>query len=953
MDQGDHRRLLERAARQLRETRTELDAARRAVRAARAPIAVIGAGVRAPGGVGDMAGLWRLLHAGIDAVAPLVDNADGLRPPPAERAPGAPAGQLSAVDTFDAAFFGLSGAEAARMDPQQRLVLETAWEATEDAGVPVEQLSETGVFLGLYGNDYLTMQLADLAGADAYTASGSAHSIAANRLSYLLDLHGPSIAVDTACSSSLVAVHLAIRALRAGDCDLALVGGVNVILSPVSTLLTGKVLPVAPGGRCRTFDVAADGIVRAEGCGMLLLERLDDARRNDRRIRGVLRGSAANHNGRTNGLTAPNPRAQATLLRRALADAGAGPEDVRYVEAHGTGTRLGDPIEVEALREVYRSCAVGSVKTNFGHQEAAAGITGLLKALLVLQHRTVPPHLHLTELNPEIDLGGLRVPVAPEPVEPDGLAAVSSFGFGGANAHVIIEGPPEREERPAESPVGLLLPLSARSGAALTELAERYARRLDEGADAHQICAAAATRRTHHPYRLCVGADTPRGLVQALRDAPAAKLASPQKIAFVFSGQGSQWAGMGREALRYPVLRQEIEACDEIVRELTGWSVLAGLTAEDGRLDRTEVAQVTIGVLQLGLTALLREWGVLPDAVVGHSMGEVIACRVAGALDREQALELLVHRARLTEQAARGGAMVSIALPVRDVAPLVVKGEGRLGIAAVNGPRTTVVSGDRDEVDRAEAEAVALGARTKRLRVEYAFHSPLLDGVAERLAGFAPSPRPTRTALYSTVTGAAATAADLTAGHWVRNLRDRVLFHDAVEAMARDGVTAFVEVGPHPVLLGHLDGTVVGTLRRDRPATTALRESLAELYRAGADIRWPHRGSHVELPLYPWQHERHWLSHEARMPEVPRQGREPLVDDLERYVRERIAKAQGLEGPDAVPGDQPLEGIESIVVVELKNQIEREFGVRVPLQALLESDTPLQLAEAIAESTRT
>jgi acyl transferase domain-containing protein len=899
-----------------------------------------------------MAGLWRLLHTGTDAVASLVDTADGLRPPPGERGPGAPAGQLSEVDRFDAAFFGLSGAEAARMDPQQRLVLETAWEATEDAGVPVEQLSDTGVFLGLYGNDYLTMQLGDLADVDAYTASGSAHSIAANRLSYLLDLHGPSVAVDTACSSSLVAVHLAIRALRAGDCDFALVGGVNVILSPVSTLLTGKVLPVAPGGRCRTFDAAADGIVRAEGCGMLLLERLDDARRNDRRVRGVLRGSAANHNGRTNGLTAPNPRAQSALLRRALADAGAHPRDVRYVEAHGTGTRLGDPIEVEALRDVYGSCALGSVKTNFGHQEAAAGITGLLKALLVLQHRTVPPHLHLAELNPEIDLGDLHIPVAPEPIEPDGLAAVNSFGFGGANAHVIVEGPPEPAEQPAESPLGLLLPLSARSGAALTELAERYARRLGEGVDAHEICAAAATRRTHHPYRLCVAADTARELVEALRNTPAGRVAGPRKIAFVFSGQGSQWAGMGREALRYPVLRQEIEACEEIVRELTGWSVLAALTAQDERLHRTEVAQVAIGVLQLGLTALLREWGVVPDAVAGHSMGEVIACSVAGALDRGQALELLVHRARLTEQAARGGAMVSIALPVEEVVPLVTKGVGRIGIAAVNGPRATVVAGDRAEVDRVEAQAVALGVRTRRLRVEYAFHSPLLDGVAERLSGFAPSPRKIETALYSTVTGGGVTADDLTAGHWVRNLRDRVLFHDAVEAMARDGVTAFVEVGPHPVLLGHIDGTAVGTLRRDQPAATALRGSLAELYLAGVTLRWPSRGPHVELPLYPWQRERHWLSHEARMPEIPQQQGEPLVDDLERYVRERIAKAQGLDGPDAVPGDQPLEGIDSIVVVELKNQIEREFGVRVPLRALLESDTPLRLAQAIAESTR-
>ncbi|GAA2870855.1 hypothetical protein GCM10020220_070170 [Nonomuraea rubra] len=407
----DQRKLLERALLQLRDTRARLAAA---VCAAREPISVLGAGVRLPGDVADLEAFWNLLRDGVDAVTPSVDTLDGHRPEPADRAEnGRWAGLLTEVDGFDAGFFGISPAEAAKLDPQQRLVLEVAWEAMEDAGLPLETLQRagTGVFLGVYNSDYLTLQYDDPAVINTYTAPGGAHSVLANRLSYLLDLRGPSLAVDTACSSSLMAVHLAVRALRQGECDIALAGGVNIILNPVSTLVTEKVLPLAPGGRCRTFDAAADGIIRAEGCGVLVLTR--ESLAAGRRVRAVIRGTAANHDGRTNGLTAPNPRAQADLLRRALGDAGVRPEQVTYIEAHGTGTPLGDPIEVEALREVYGDgslpCALGSVKTNFGHQEAAAGVTGLIKAMLVLEHGQVPPNVHLRRLNPEIDLAGSRL----------------------------------------------------------------------------------------------------------------------------------------------------------------------------------------------------------------------------------------------------------------------------------------------------------------------------------------------------------------------------------------------------------------------------------------------------------------------------------------------------------------------------------------------------------------
>jgi acyl transferase domain-containing protein len=1021
-DTGDVRELLARSLRQLRETRTRMQTE---AAARHEPLAVVGAGVRMPAGADSAEALWRLLRDGVDAVGPLTDRPDGIRgdgrvPAADGQAPAAGgrwASQLSSVDTFDAGFFGVSPPEAAGMDPQQRLLLEVAWEAIEDAGLPVEALRQarTGVFVGVYGADYLMMQLSEPGSISAYTAPGAAHSIAANRLSYVLDLRGPSMAVDTACSSSLIAVHLAARALRQDDCDFALVAGVNLILSPLSTMATERVLPLAPSGRCRTFDAEADGIVRAEGCAVLVLERMSAARRGGRRIRGVVRGTAANHDGRTNGLTAPNPRAQAELMRSALADAVADAGDVVYLEAHGTGTRLGDPIEVEALRGVYGTgglpCAVGSVKTNFGHQEAAAGIAGLLKAMLVLEHGQVPPHLHLRRLNPEIDLGArLGVPTTltdlPAASRP-WLAAVSSFGFGGANAHVILEAPPTVDEPagadtpgtdPPDGAAALVLPLSARGDAALGELAARYADLLVRaGTGALDICAAAARGRTHHTHRLCVAAADPGDLVRQLTAAahrarrPATR---PRRVAFVFSGQGSHWPGMGREIMAgEPVVRAEIAACDAVVRELAGWSLVDEMSTPQrrDRTDETEVAQITIAALQFGLAALWGSWGVEPHAVVGHSMGEVVAACVAGALDRRDAFELLLNRARIAEPVARGGAMASIGLPEAEVAPLVARACARVGVAAVNGPRSTTVSGEVPAVAEVVAAARARGARTQRLAVEYAFHSPLLAGCAGKLAAAVAHLRPRGgdLALYSTTTGGRIGHDALDPVHWGRNLCDPVRFHAALSALAADGVDTYVEIGPHPVLLRAMSETLdevagsylaVGSLRRGQPARLSLYQSLADLYAAGAGIRWaavlPAPRRSPRLPSYPWQRTRHWLPRHEPAQREPAQReaaqREPAqpepvghaaavaaaapgatsvvpVEVLCQYVRQRLAEAMET-GVEAILPDTPLDslGLNSLTVVELRNQVERELGVAVGLRALLESETPAKLAQAIA-----
>jgi acyl transferase domain-containing protein len=1008
--------LLEDTLHQLRKARAQLDDAERAHRE---PIAIVGAGGRFPGEAQDLETLWRLLSEGVDAVTPHVVRGDGRRRPAAEGDDdGCYAGSLSAVDGFDAEFFRISPSEADRMDPQQRLVLEVAWEAIEDAGLPVERLRarRTGVFLGLYGSDYLAMQLADPESINAYSGPGCAHSIVANRLSYLLDLHGPSLVVDTACSSSLVAVHLACRALRHGDCDFALAGGVNLILSPLSTKMTEKVLPLAPSGRCRTFDAAADGIVRGEGCGIVVLERTRDAKSTGRFAHALIRGSAVNQDGRTNGLTAPSPRAQRDVLECALADAAVDPARVVYVEAHGTGTPLGDPIEMDALCEVYGAgslpCGLGSIKTNLGHLEAAAGIAGLLKAALVLEHGVMPPHLHLEHLNPEIDLDGTRllVPSHPTQLPPSThppLAAVSAFGFGGTNAHAVLEAAPRQADRPGvTSALELVLPVSARSPEALVELANMYADRLAscDAAQAAELCAAAALHRTHHPHRYAVAAADPGKLVRRLRstrrralrgsrDRPAGE---GRPLAFVFCGQGSQWPQMGRDVLAaQPVVRREVEACDAEVRALAGWSLLDELRAPDpvSRLHETELAQPAIAALQLGLAELWRSWGLEPSAVVGHSMGEIVAACVAGALDRATALKVLLRRAHIAERRARGGAMASVGLAEGGVLPLIDAVEGRIGIAALNGPASTVVAGDAFAVGRLLALADSQGVWTRVLPVEYAFHSPLMDGCDEELAAAISDVRAHETgmAIYSTVTGTRIAPSALDAEHWGRNLREPVRLHEAITALVEGGPMDCIEIGPHPALREDLHATlaergsectVVGSLRRRRPATSALHASLVELYNSGQQVRWegvvaelPTR--RVVLPLYPWQRRRHWLAGGAdphtpgrphtRVP-VERGDRRAQVkavngglgwmsvarrrEILTHYVREHVAEALGLESVEEVASDAPLElfGLDSLTVVELRNEMERQFSITLPLQQLLEGGTAEAVARLVADA---
>jgi len=676
----------------------------------REPLAIVGLGCRFPGGVDSPQRFWRLLRDGVDPIEEV----------PRERwdpdafyaedrdAPGKMVtrwgGFLPPLDRFEPSFFGISPREAATLDPQQRVVLEVASEALEDAGQTPDRLagSRTGVYVGTHTTDYSWMLFTAAEGLDAYASTGTARSIVANRLSYVFDLRGPSVAVDTACSASLVAVHLACQALRDRECDLAIAGGVNLLMSPLWSVALSKLGILAPDGRCKTFDARANGIVRSEGCGIVVLKRLSDATADGDRVWAVIRGTATNQDGRSNGITAPSGLAQQAVVRQALADAGVPGSDVGLVETHGTGTPLGDPIEIESLAAVLgsgeRPCALGAVKTNLGHCEGAAGIAGLIKVVLSLHHEAVPALAHFRELNPHIELSSTRFVLPrtlsawPRSAHPR-IAGVSAFGFGGSNAHIVLEEGPVPATTAGPARRAHVLPLSARGPEALRRLIEASRENLADGPEAvdiAELCSTAALRRTHAPHRRAVVGTSAEELLAGLArtletTAPAAADASGA-MAFVFSGQGTQWAGMARDLLASePAFRRVVEECDRMVRAEAGWPLLEMLeTADEPALARTELAQPAIFAMQVGVAAVLADWGLVPSAVTGHSVGEIAAAHVAGALSLADAVRIVVHRARLMQQTHGQGRMVSVELSEPEAARAIEGHADRLSIAAVN-----------------------------------------------------------------------------------------------------------------------------------------------------------------------------------------------------------------------------------------------------------------------------
>ncbi|MGB7923762.1 MAG: aminotransferase class III-fold pyridoxal phosphate-dependent enzyme, partial [Pyrinomonadaceae bacterium] len=1006
--------------------------------AVREPVAIIGIGCRFPGAKSPRA-FWRMLSEGLDVVSEVPverwDNAAFYDSDPTT--PGKMntrwGGFLEQVEMFDARFFGISTREAIRMDPQQRLLLEVASDALEDAGQASERLAgtRTGVFVGISNNDYGRAQWNEPRLIDAYAGTGNALSITANRLSYFFDFQGPSMAVDTACSSSLVAVHLACQNLWQGECALALAGGANLILSPEVTINFTKAGMMAPDGRCKAFDARANGFVRSEGAGLVVLKPLAQALADGDRVYAVIRGSAVNQDGRTNGLMAPNQQSQEALLREAYSKAGVSPSQIQYIEAHGTGTLLGDPIEVKALgavvgcdREGDDYCAVGSVKTNLGHAEAAAGIAGLIKLALSLQHREIPPSLHFTKPNPYIAFDELRLRVqqslAPWP-ECSGPArgGVSSFGFGGTNAHLVLEEAPRSEPQQARSESAerraQLLPLSARCQESLQALARSYQKffeTMEEDVDAllPDICHTASLRRDHHEHRLALVFSTRDELTAQLKsfvekEAATTATGSRAKLAFVFSGQGTQWWGMGRELFEHePLFRSVLEECDQLLSRYAEWSLLEEFFAEESvsRLAETEIAQPVLFALQVALAALWRQWGIEPDAVLGHSAGEVAAAHVAGALSLEDAVRLIYQRGRVMQRATGQGQMAAVELPLEEVEQALSGYRDRLSVAAINSPTSTVISGDSEALAELLRSFQERHVYCRLLPVNYAFHSAQMEHLTGELAT-ALQPFTTRKAtlpIISTLTGRLASDADFGVDYWQRQIRQPVRFAPAVDELIGQGYRQFLEIGPHPALMPAIQeclsrrdeqGLALPSLRRGHGERAAMLGSLGHLYVRGHSIAWAELHTsgrrYVELPTYEFKRERYWMDaarqkaqgngngntsspeHETQfnlnaLPSASTREEgnsmsteadlltteKQLIAHVTPARRERIlSQVRGIVGhllemdPAALDAHTPLLeiGADSIVLIEAIRTIEETFDVKLTIRQLFEDVTTL------------
>lgn len=892
------------------------------------PLAIVGIGCRLPGGVNGPESFWQMMVEGRSGIIPVpVDRWNRERwyhenveiPSKMITKWG---GFIHDFDKFDAQFFGISPREALRMDPQQRWMLEAAWESLEDAGMSPASLrgSKTAVYVGIASNDYANVAQSDPRNVDVHTNSGSTLSIASNRISYLFDLKGPSVSVDTACSSALVAINLACESVWSGEATMALAGGVNALLTPDASIGFSKATMLSPSGQCFAFDDRANGYVRGEGSGMFVIKTLADAQRDGDRVYCTIRSAVINQDGHTSSMTVPGVETQAKMLEDAFAKAGIQPKQVRYMEAHGTGTPVGDPIETRALGQVLSRgrdegdyCLIGSVKTNVGHLESGSGVAGLAKAALVLYHDTVPASLNFKRPNPNIPFEEFKLRVASELQALPHLegflpvVGVNSFGFGGTNSHIVLEaapaplapvkeGLPPRiggkaapaplEATKAERPV--LLPLSGRGDDALRDTVvkwRRFLRATDH--DLAAIAAAAGLKREHHDNRLAfIGQDTEtliHGMTEWLATGDGGNTVAGKPapeahpLVFVFTGQGAQWWAMGQELIRRePVFRGVLEEIDLYLKPLAGWSLIEEMTRDEAtsQINRTNIAQPAIFGLQIALAALWKSWGIVPAKVVGHSVGEVAAAYVAGAYTMEDAVTIIYHRSRLQDMTGGKGRMVAVGLSQSEARKVIAGNEDKVQVAVINSPGMVTLAGDTEPLEALVATLEEAGKFVRWLRIDYAFHThqmePIKDELLETLSGI--KPRPTTIPYISTVTGGICEGTKLTGEYWWQNVRESVLFAPAIANLIRSGEDSFLEVGPHPALQNPImeclsdqgrKGFYFSSLKRKTDESVELLSNLARLHVHGYEVDWESvnqsDGANVRLPTYAWQKERFWL----------------------------------------------------------------------------------------------